>query len=217
MNITKIYYKIPFNCIDFSLIPFDIAPFDFVNCFVYKFQIKKDYPINQICGILNSFNENISDIEVLEKKDLYINELLMSHFPLRGSNKWIKINQIETVIKKAQMPKFKDRLSNLKWIIMKNGLYALGESETSTYEDVKHLEYVNLIGDNIIKVRILVEIVKRKYNLSENDYLNKKQKFIDLFKLVLDSNSPKHNLSIQAIEAYSKINITNMLRIVPLL
>lgn len=126
-----------------------------------------------LISVFSPFQKNIGD------KDLMFSRVLSEIPQKRGIAKVSKIKEIDCDINKKDLPHLKysnngDEYTG-NWFYTKDGDYFIFSTIKSEYEEVKHLEGISVYADNILRLRIVIELLKNKLNerqekLSFNDF-----------------------------------------------
>ncbi len=82
----------------------------------------------------------------------------------RGKDKIVKLEQTDLQIKKTELPHL--NYSNSEeptgnWFFVQDGNYYIFSAIRSTYEKVKHLEGISVYADMTLRLRIVIELLKR--------------------------------------------------------
>jgi hypothetical protein len=181
-DIVTTYYKLPIGSIPFHEIPsLENVVCEHVYC--------SSFPLIDFMGldfylisIFNTFGNDVMNIDEIQNKDLLFGQVVSDKLSTRGKAKCVKVGTATNVISKADLPdlKYSSSTTNPKtgnWYYMKEGKYVIFSGIKSEYEKVKHLEGIALYGDNIIRLRIVAELLKKNekdglIELSESDYKN---------------------------------------------
>lgn len=101
-----------------------------------------------------------------EEKKMMFGRVLSEVPQMRGGAKVLKINEVNIDIKKEDLPHLKYSNNGDKhignWFYTKNGDYFIFSAVRSEYEKVKHLEGISVYADNILRLRIVIELLKDK-------------------------------------------------------
>jgi hypothetical protein len=182
MNLIKTYYKLPVSNIPFNEIPsLELISHDYIYC--------SSFPLIGFMGldfylisVYNAFDNQIVDLSELSDKELLFGKVVSEKLPTRGKYNCLKINSVEQEVSATTLPDFKYSPGNTyssggKWFYMKEGNYVILSGIKSEFERVKHLEGISIYGENIIRLRIVMELLKKnvkqgKLKLSIEDYKN---------------------------------------------
>lgn len=144
-----------------------------------EIELLKDFKLESInCSYIllkefNGLDKCLISVFSPFKKDGRENELMfgrvLSEIPQkRGVAKVSKIKEIDRDIKKEDLPHLKYSNNSDKhtgnWFYTKDGNYFIFSTIKSTYENVKHLEGISVYADNILRLRIVIELLKDKMN-----------------------------------------------------
>lgn len=189
-NIT--YYKLPLFCIPFKEIP-SLKEFHLRYAYCKAISLKSfmgdDYYLVSVFDYWKDVElNNLSDFE---KLDLLFGEVLSTKFSTRGELKCTSIIKFDSIIEKNELPHLRycsDELErpNVNWFYLKDGNYLLFSAIKSQRENVKHLEDMVLYVDPIIRLRIIIELLKR--NIKKGSLKLSKQQFESIAYIVLKSN-----------------------------
>ena len=218
--IKKNYYKVPFENIDFNSLPFKVTPIKFLYAYHYATKLQNEREIS-VCGVLDAF-ENFKVNAVKNNDSLFFKEVLFFTPPTRGLGKWEKVNQVVISEEDLILPKFRyspmeddgydlNEYPKGKWFVLENGYYGVLDAKKSTYSKVCSLEESNIYAEDLLRVRTVVELVKRQYNVTEKDYAKYKTKFETLFQVIYNSSFTKYRVSDRETVDLAAINIIPML------
>lgn len=176
------YYKLPVSNIPFNEIPsLESISYDYIYC--------SSFPLIGFMGldfylisVYNVFDTQIVDLSELPEKELLFGQVVSEKLPTRGKYKCLKINSVEQEISAKTLPDLKYSPENTytsqgKWFYLKEGKYVILAGIRSEFEKVNHLEGISIYGENIIRLRIVMELLKKnvkkgKLTLSIEDYKN---------------------------------------------
>lgn len=155
------FIKLPLYTIPFIDIPsLEHINYKWVDC--SYFSIHEFYRIQpSLFSVYDSFDSNDDD---LETKGLLFGRVLSEPPPKRGKEKAIKIKVVHRDFKKEDLPHLKYSPSNSpdgNWFYTKDGNYFILSAIKSTYDQVKHLEGIAMYGDITLRIRIVIELLKR--------------------------------------------------------
>lgn len=158
MEMKELYIKLPLSSIPFS-----------------EIKLLKDFKMENIdCSyiLLNEFNGTdkclISVFSPFQKntmdKGLMFSRVLSEIPQKRGVAKVSKIKERDCDIKKEDLPHLKYSNNGDKntgnWFYTKDGDYFIFSTIKSEYEKVRHLEGISVYADNILRLRIVIELLK---------------------------------------------------------
>ncbi len=179
-EIITTYYKLPIESIPFNEIPsLEGLNYQYIYC--------SSFPIKDFMGsdfylvkIFKAFDDEVKDIDDLKHKELLFGHVLSVKLSIRGVAKCLKVGEVRQIISKFDLPDLKYNSSNTNplngnWFYMNEGKYLIFSAIRSEYEKVKHLEGIALYGDNILRLRIVIELLKENVRngiikMSEKDY-----------------------------------------------
>ena len=176
------YYKLPIGSIPFHEIPsLEKLNLEYVYC--SSFSLMQFMGLDfQLASVFNAFDNAIMTIDDFKTKELLFGQVVSDKFSMRGKSKCIKLGTHAGIISATDLPNLKYSPRNLNsnegnWFYMSDGKYLILSGIKSEYEKVKHLEGIALYGDNIIRLRIVIEMLKKNVKsgllkLSESDYKN---------------------------------------------
>ncbi|PWG79179.1 hypothetical protein [Pararcticibacter amylolyticus] len=179
-KVTSSYYKLPVGSIPFKEIPsLEDINYEYVYC--------KSFPLIDfmtldfyLTSVYAAFDNEVEEVQDLQNRELLFGSVVADKFLTRGKAKCIKFGSIEEVISAEQLPHLRycsneNRQADGKWFYMKDGHYTILSGIRSDFDKVKHLEAGAIYGDNIIRLRIVIEFLKRNVKdglveLSEDQY-----------------------------------------------
>jgi len=182
MNLIITYYKLPISNIPFKQIPsLESISHDYIYC--SSFPLIGFMGLNfQLVSVYNTFDFPIVDLTDLTEEHQLFGKVVSEKLPTRGKYKCLKVSLIEKEISAAMLPDLKYSPRNIysseeKWFYLKEGKYVILSGIKSEFEKVKHLEGISIYGDSIIRLRIVMELLKKnvkqnKLQLSIEDYKN---------------------------------------------
>lgn len=168
----EIYIKLPLSNIPFSEIgPLEDFSFDYIDC---SYILLKEFNGTDKC-LITVFSPVQNDDG---EKEMMFGRVHAEVPQLRGAAKVLKIKEIAVDINKDDLPHLKYSNNGDKntgnWFYTKNGDYFIFSTIKSEYEKVKHLEGIAVYADNILRLRIVVELLKNKISkglrLSHEDF-----------------------------------------------
>ena len=189
-NIT--YYKLPLSCIPFKEI-LSLEEFSLKYAYCKAISLKNfmgdDYYLVSVFDYWKDVELN--SIIYFEKMNLLFGEVLSTKFSTRGELKCETIIKFDSKVEKSVLPHLRycsDELesSNANWFYLKNGEYLIFSAIKSQRDKVKHLEDLVLYGDPIIRLRIVIELLKR--NIKKGSLKLNRQQFESIAFIVLKSN-----------------------------
>jgi hypothetical protein len=193
MEIKFNYFSIPLDSIDLKYLPFE---FQYKYAYGYIYSLEPLTGRNEsICGIYNHFSKDLSSIDDFEKSDILFGPVICPYLPFRGRFSCKKIYSSSLNIDLVDLPKFKYINGVGDCFVMERGFYALFESKKADCKEVEGFEFTNQYAENTIRLRIIVELLKRKglvgklshneirqicYNIYRSDQVNIKRSDLDL-------------------------------------
>ena len=179
-EVTTTYYKLPIGTIPFREIPSLeelTLQYIYCSCFPLLESMNLDF---HLVSVYNAFDDEINDLSELEDERLLFGKVVSDPLSTRGKAKCIKLATQSSNITKADLPHLKynsidDGALNGSWFYMKEGKYVILAGARSEFENVRHLEGIAIYGDNIIRLRLVIELLKKNVKrglikLSEKDY-----------------------------------------------
>jgi hypothetical protein len=176
MKMKRTYIKLPLSHIPFSEI-------ELLNDFKLKsidcsYILLKDFNGSDKCliSVFSPFSKDEGEEKMLFGR-------VLSEVPqIRGTAKVSKIKDVFIDIEKQDLPHLKYSNNGDKhtgnWFYTKNGDYFIFSTLRSEYEKVRHLESISVYADNILRLRIVIELLKTK--VAENNI----KKSFDYFKMI---------------------------------
>ena len=135
-----------------------------------------------LLSIYNAFDNKVGSVSELKSKELLFGKVVSDRLPIRGKVKCLKIAFLEESISKEDLPHLKYNSSDTNqltgnWFYMKDGQYVILSGIKSDFKKVSHLEGISIYGDNIIRLRLVIELLKKNVkkgllSLSVQDYKN---------------------------------------------
>lgn len=174
------YYKLPVSNIPFKQIPsLESVSYSYVYC--SSFPLKEFMGIDyELISIYNTFDTEVEENDERNLNELLFGEVVSEKLPVRGKYKCLELSSEERDISALELPDLKyspdnNYSSNGRWFYMKEGKYVILSGIKSEYEKVKHLEGINVYGEHLIRLRIVLELLKKnvkneKLKLSLDDY-----------------------------------------------
>lgn len=193
------YIKLPLTSIPFEEIPsLEKVDYQYVCCSYFSLStfMNLDY---YLLSVYDAFNSN--DLEEIAETKLLFGRVISEAPSKRGVNKVAKVGNIEKDIQSKDLPYLK--YSNNKqidgnWFYVKEGKYFAFSAHKSNYEQVYHLEGISLYGDIILRLRVVVELLKR--NIKKGLLTLTEKQFKDIAFKVLRSESSTKKLSDEEIQ-----------------
>ena len=181
-EIITTYFKLPIANIPFKEIPS-------LESFNHRYIYCSSFPIRDFMGsdfyllkVFNAYDDDIKDIDDLTQIEILFGPVVSIKLRARGPAKCLKVGSATNIISKFDLPdlKYSSRSTdpiNGNWFYTKEGKYLIFSAISSEYEKVKHLEGISIYGDNILRLRIVIELLKENVKngvikLSETDYRN---------------------------------------------
>lgn len=128
------------------------------------------------------FDNEIKESQSLSEEKTLFGGVIAEGLTIRGNSKCIKIDEFNIEIVKDDLPNLKYSPTNIysnngQWFYTENGNYQILSSKKIQYEKVKHLEGLEIYGDNILRLRTVVELLKMnvdlgKIKLTFEEYVN---------------------------------------------
>lgn len=112
-----------------------------------------------LLSVYDIFEKDLQ-IQDVQDQELLFGEVISESLPLRGKAKCIKLGSIEKDIKAESLPHLKYSAGD-KWWYLKDGKYAAMYGITSGFKNVQHLEENAVYAENIIRLRIVIELLKK--------------------------------------------------------
>jgi len=182
MKLTNTYYKLPLSNIPFQQIP----TLEFMS---YKFIYCSSFPLMgfmgvdfQLMSVYDAYDDQVLDFSELKEKELLFGKVISGKLSTRGPSKCLKIGSVEEEVIATMLPDLKysadlNCSSHGNWFFMREGKYMLFSSIKSEFERVRHLEHMATYGDSIIRLRVVMELLKKnvkqgKVELSIEDFKN---------------------------------------------
>ncbi|HYF66982.1 MAG TPA: hypothetical protein VD884_02550 [Ohtaekwangia sp.] len=135
-----------------------------------------------LLSVYEAFDNDIGNLDELKKKELLFGKVVSDKLASRGKVKCIKVGSIHKNISKKDLPHLKYNSSDINqldgsWFYMKDGKYVIFSGIKSELKKIRHLEGIAVYGDNIIRLRLVIELLKKNVKnglltLSEQDYKN---------------------------------------------
>jgi hypothetical protein len=117
--------------------------------------------------VYDAFDEDIKSADELLSKELLFGSVVCGKVSTRGKNKCIQVDSFESTITKEDLPHLNyssNAINPLQgnWFYMKEGQYFVLNGISLEYHQVKHLEGIAIYGDEILRLRLVIELLKRK-------------------------------------------------------
>jgi hypothetical protein len=162
LKMKETYIKLPLSSIPFSEIKL-LKDFkmESIDC---SYILLKEFNGMDKCliSVFSPFQKNTGD------KELMFGRILSEIPQKRGFAKVSKIKEIDCDIKKEDLPHLKYSNNGDKdtgnWFYTKDGNYLIFSTIKSEYEKVRHLEGISVYADNILRLRIVIELLKNRLN-----------------------------------------------------
>ncbi len=131
-----------------------------------------------ILSVYDSFD--VLDGTQVDEFKLLFGRVISEGLSKRGIDKIVKFNSIKRDINKDDLPHLKYSNNNEiggNWFYVKEGDYFIFSAIKSDFEKVCHLEGIGIYGDIILRLRVVIELLKRNISrgiisLSEQDFNN---------------------------------------------
>lgn len=158
------YYQVPLTNIPFSRIPsLEHIDCKTVICSEYFFP---DENGAWLISVFDAFDKTKEVLDNFKELKLFFGTVLSQRFPRGGKNKCILLLKTEIEIEKEDLPHLRysskyvdDERGN--WFYAKEGKYYLFATTKTEYEKAKHLEDIAIYGDWLIRLRIVIELLKK--------------------------------------------------------
>lgn len=161
LKMKEIHIKLPLSSVPFSEIELlKEIKLENIDC---SYFLLKEFNGSDKClvSVFSPFQEDNN-----ERKKMMFGRVLSEVPQMRGSAKVLKTNEVTLNIKKEDLPHLKYSNNGDKnignWFYTKNGDYFIFSTIRSEYEKVKHLEGISVYADNILRLRIVIELLKDK-------------------------------------------------------
>lgn len=157
------YIKLPLTTIPFNDIPsLENISYSYVYCSYLSLKSFKnlDYYLLSVYDLFDS-SINVSDID---EENLLFGRVISEEPAKKGINKVLHLKTISRNIDISYLPHLK--YSNNKqidgnWFYVKDGDYFALSSIKSSFEKVGHLEGIAIYGEIILRLRIVIELLKK--------------------------------------------------------
>ncbi|TBO44318.1 hypothetical protein [Pedobacter kyonggii] len=156
------YIKLPLNTIPFEEIPsLENISYNYVNCsyFSLKTFMGVDYILFSVYDIFTDI-----DVNEIDESNLLFGRVISETPTKRGINKVVSVKSIKKEITKSDLPNLKYSNNNQiegNWFYVKDGDYFALSGIKSSFAKVKHLEGISIYGDTILRLRIVIELLKK--------------------------------------------------------
>lgn len=180
MDLTRTFYKLPIGNIPLGEIPsLESLSYDYILCSSISLTdlMGLDYCL---ISVYNVFDDQFGSINDLTKETQLFGDVLSESLPVRGKYKCLKVGAQFVTISVAELPDLKYSPDNLysnegRWFYTKEGNYFVLKAIKSQFENVKHLEGITLYGENILRLRVVIEMLKNNVrkgvvNLTIDEY-----------------------------------------------
>lgn len=134
-----------------------------------------------LVDVYNVFDSDIENVD-LSKGELLFGGVVSYSLPIRGKLKCIKVKQCIIDLLEEDLPDLKYSSREIysnegKWFYMDKGNYHILSGIKSQYENVKHLEGIEIYAENILRLRTVLELLKANVhqgitNLTINEYFD---------------------------------------------
>ena len=170
MLIKKKIYKLPlFNIPFFKIKSLESFEHKYICCSTIS--IKPFINLEQyLVQIYTIFDDEIQESLSLSEEKTLFGGVISEGLTIRGKSKCIKIDEFNIEIEKNDLPNLKYSPTNIysndgQWFFTEKGNYQILSSKKKQYEKVKHLEGLEIYGDNILRLRTVVELLKMNVDL----------------------------------------------------
>ncbi|MCY1517991.1 hypothetical protein D9M68_526950 [compost metagenome] len=156
------YIKLPIHTIPFEEIPsLQSITYSYIYCSYFSLKPFKglDY---YLLSVYDAFDLNHKDL--IEDNKLLFGRVISEEPSKRGIDKVIKIKTDKKQISSEDLPHLKysnNNQLNGNWFYMKNGDYFAFSAIKSSFDKVSHLEGIAIYGDIILRLRIVIELLKK--------------------------------------------------------
>lgn len=154
------YIKIPLSCIPFK----EIKSLESIGCEYINasyFSLKEINGTNTcLLSVYNTFNDEKTNEDY---SNLLFGRVISEIPRLRNPGKVLKVENDDQQIKVSTFPYLKYSNNDLpdgNWFYTKEGDYFIFSTIESSYESVRHLESISIYADNIVRLRIVIELLK---------------------------------------------------------
>ncbi|TJY63548.1 hypothetical protein FAZ19_18395 [Sphingobacterium alkalisoli] len=143
-----------------------------------------------LVDVYNVFDNDIDNVDLLTRELLYGGVVSYS-LPTRGQLKCIKVKKFNIELSAEDLPDLKysprDIYSNEgKWFYMDKGNYHILAGIKSQYDYVKHLEGIEIYAENILRLRVVFELLKTNVDLGTTNLTT--EEYLDIGFMVLKSD-----------------------------
>lgn len=158
------YYQLPLTTIPFSKIPsLENIEFKTVVCSEFYYPDKDGA---WLISVFNAFDYNKNDLLYLQKLPLLYGTVLSQTLPKRGVNKCVLINKGIQKLEFSDLPhlRYTSKVEDSpegNWFYTKDGKYYIFAAIETEYEKAKHLESLAIYGDWVLRLRIVMELLKK--------------------------------------------------------
>ena len=169
------YYKIPLTSIPFHELP-SLSDRELTHVFCSSIPLLEFMGMKvNLLSVYNLINAEIGSPYDLQSAELLFGEVISESLPLRGKSKYVKLGTLEREISAKDLPDLRYNAGS-NWYYLSNGRYVAMNGIPSEHKKVRHLEGISIYSENIIRLRIVVELLKKnvksgKLTLSAEEYL----------------------------------------------
>lgn len=203
MQIEKKIYKLPLFNIPFNEIK-SLESFDKKYVCCSSISIRPFMNLAQyLVDVYNLYDDEITGFSSLKQENKLFGSVISEELTIRGKSKCIKIDTVNVEITKDELPDLKyspdDIFSNEgKWFYTEKGHYQIFSGIRSVYENVKHLEGLEIYGDNILRLRTVIELLKINVDLGKTNMTI--EEYLDVGFLVLKSDPSMSKIDDETIQ-----------------
>lgn len=176
------YYKIPLEFVPFNEIPsLEKIDIKFAYCSYLSLAETMNMELNLV-SVYNVFSDNES-VDNLKRTELLFGEIVAEKPLSRGKAKFKLLDSFDEEKNEDSFPQMK--YSNLdhthiddssgNWFYIDKGKYFIIRGIRSEYEKVRHLEGISMHTDAVVRLKIIIELLKKNVknsliDLTVNDY-----------------------------------------------
>jgi len=172
MLLEKKIYKLPLFNIPFCDIK-SLESFNHKYIYCGLMSIRHFVQLDQyLVEVYNLFDDDEITVRSMNKSDVLFGGVISENLTTRGKSKCVKVDEFDVEISADDLPDLKysprDIYSNEgKWFYTGKGCYQVLSGIKSQYENVRHLEGLEIYGDNILRLRTVIELLKSNIDNGE--------------------------------------------------